>query len=99
VVENAAIFSPPGSPIVVTGANRAGRYQLTIADQGPGLAPEQRANIGAFIQFGRKEREQQGLGLGLAIARMTAKLAGGSLTVESGEGGRGLLVEFNLPLV
>ena len=98
VVDNAFIYSPAGSPVSVTGQSLAGRYRIVIADLGPGLTAEQRAGVGAFTQFDRRKREQQGLGLGLAIARATAKLAGGDLSLEAGEGGRGLQVIFTLPL-
>jgi len=98
LVENAAIFSPSGSAIMVTGARDEGHYRITISDQGPGLSAEQRAQVGAFTQFDRKSREQQGLGLGLAIARLAVRLAGGELVLKSGPGGRGLQVEFALRL-
>jgi two-component system sensor histidine kinase/response regulator len=98
VVANALTFSPAGSPVAVNGTVSGGSYQIDINDQGPGLTAEQRAQIGAFTQFERQKREQQGLGLGLAIAQKTAQLAGGSLAFESGAGGRGLRVIFSLPL-
>jgi two-component system sensor histidine kinase/response regulator len=99
VVANAVTFSPPGSPVTVSGVVRDGSYRIDISDQGQGMTAEQRAQIGPFTQFGRQKREQQGLGLGLAIAEATAKLAGGNLTLEAGAGGRGLRVVFTLPLV
>ena len=98
IVGNAATFSKPGTPIEVTGAQRAGRYRIEITDQGPGLTAGQRAQIGAFVQFDRKVQEQQGLGLGLAIARATARLAGGNLELCEGVDGTGLRVIFDLPI-
>jgi two-component system sensor histidine kinase/response regulator len=97
-VVNALTFSPASSPVTVSGVIRGDLYQVEITDQGPGLTAEQRGRIGAFTQFGRDKREQQGLGLGLAIAQLTAKLAGGSLALEAGLNGRGLRVVFSLPL-
>jgi two-component system, sensor histidine kinase and response regulator len=98
IMSNALNFSAPNGPVKVIGTNRGGRYRIEVADQGPGLTAEQRASIGAFTQFERQMREQQGLGLGLAIARATAKLAGGQLVLEAAAGGRGLNVTFDLPL-
>ncbi len=98
VVSNALHFSPPNGSVVVTGTNRTGRYLIEITDQGPGMTAEQRANIGAFTQFERQKREQQGLGLGLAITRATAQMAGGGLTLEIGASGCGLRVVLDLPL-
>jgi signal transduction histidine kinase len=99
VVENAFKFSPAGSPVTVSGASQTDRYRIEIADQGAGLSAEQRGRMGAFTQFDRPRREQQGLGLGLAIARATAKLAGGNLLLEAGPAKNGLNVVFDLPRV
>ncbi len=98
VVLNALTFSPAGSPVTVTGTARAVSYRIEVGDQGMGLTAEQRAQVGAFTQFERQKREQQGLGLGLAIAQSTAQLAGGTLRLEAGPGGCGLTVVFELPL-
>ena len=84
---------------MMAGSIRGGRYRIEITDRGPGLTAEQRASVGAFTQFDRRVREQQGLGLGLAIARAAATLAGGHLVLEAGPGGSGLTVLFDLPLV
>jgi signal transduction histidine kinase len=97
LVLNALTFSPADRPVTVSGRVNGPSYRIEITDQGPGMTAEQRANIGAFIQFDRHQREQQGLGLGLAIAQATAKLAGGDLTLENTAGGPGLRVIFTLP--
>jgi two-component system, sensor histidine kinase and response regulator len=99
IAGNAATFSPPGTPITVTGTLNEGRYRIEITDRGPGMTAAQRAQIGAFVQFDRKVREQQGLGLGLAIARAAAKVAGGNLELHEGDSGTGLRVVFDLPAV
>lgn len=99
VVLNALTFSPAASPVTVSGTVSGSSYRIEITDQGPGMTAEQRANIGAFTQFDRQKREQQGLGLGLAIARATAHLAGGPLRLDEGPTGHaGLRVTFDLPL-
>jgi signal transduction histidine kinase len=96
LVDNALKFSPGGSPIVIeTGAEGDGAV-LTVTDQGSGMSPEQVASVAPYIQFERVVREQQGLGLGLAIARQIAKLAGGALTLESTPG-VGTKVTVRLP--
>ncbi|HVT72585.1 MAG TPA: hybrid sensor histidine kinase/response regulator [Lacunisphaera sp.] len=98
VVANAFGFSKAGDPVRVTGLARVGRYRIEVLDHGPGMTAEQSSRVGAFTQFDRRIREQQGLGLGLAIARSLARLAGGSLLFGSGAEGCGLLVTFDLPL-
>jgi len=97
-VSNAFTFSPPGENVTVSGALVQGRYRIEISDRGSGMKPEQRSYIAPFAQFERKNHEQQGLGLGLAIARSTATLAGGDLKLCDGAGGVGLSVIFDLPV-
>lgn len=98
VVGNALRFTAPGQAVTLAGRRADGRYRIEITDNGPGLTPEQCAAIGPFVQFGRNYREQQGLGLGLAIAQSAAQVAGGRFHVEPGPGGRGLRAVFDLPL-
>ncbi len=97
LVGNAFRFSKPGQGVAVTGNAHPQGYRIEIIDQGPGLTPEQCAQIGPFVQFGRERREQQGLGLGLAIARSVAEIAGGRLILQPGPAGRGLHVTLDLP--
>ncbi|EHP42250.1 transmembrane sensor histidine kinase transcription regulator protein [Cupriavidus basilensis OR16] len=68
----------------------AGRLRLTVEDDGPGIAPEERARI--FEPFHRpdssRNRHTGGFGLGLAIVRRIALLHGGQVGLDSGsEGG------------
>lgn len=98
LVDNALRFSVAGQPVAVTGSTHATGYRIEVLDQGRGMTPEQCAQIGPFIQFDRDKREQQGLGLGLAIVQSIAKIAGGSLRLAAGPGGRGLLATLDLPL-
>lgn len=98
VVGNACRFSAPGQPVTVAGRRQDGRYRIEIIDNGPGMTSEQCAAIGPFVQFDRAKREQQGLGLGLAIAQKVARLAGGRFHVEPGPNGRGVRAVFDLPL-
>ena len=72
-------------------------YWVEIIDAGPGLTPEQRKQVGAFVQFDRDRYEQQGLGLGISIARSVAEIAGGRLVLKSGPGGGGLNATLELP--
>ena len=45
---------------------------LAITDQGRGFSTEHIRKVGAYMQFDRKMQEQQGLGLGLVIAKTLA---------------------------
>ncbi len=99
LVENALRFSPKGSPVDVSGRRVGGAYRIEVSDCGEGMTAEQMKTVGPFTQFGRQHREQQGLGIGLAIARAVAEIGGGRLDLMAGRGGRGLTVALDLPCV
>lgn len=88
LVENACRFSRPGQPVLVSGSGHDGRYRIAVCDHGPGLTADQQSHIAPFVQFDRPRHNQQGLGLGLAIARATAELTGGGLELESAAAGQ-----------
>jgi len=83
LTHNAFKFSPAGTPVTVTLSATPESTVITVADHGRGMTAEEIAKIGAFMQFDRKTHEQQGLGLGLTIARRLAEIHGGALTVQS----------------
>jgi signal transduction histidine kinase len=96
LVHNAFKFSAAGSPVRVTLAGTFNGIQLSISDQGRGFSTEQIRRIGAYTQFDRKIQDQQGLGLGLAIAKRLVELHGGTLSIE-GEKSAGTTVIAKLP--
>jgi PAS domain S-box-containing protein len=86
LLDNAFKFSPAGSPVRVL--TRAGPgFELVVGDAGRGMSAQEVGGLGAFIQFGRDRYEQQGIGLGLYLARRIAEAHGGSLSVRSHPGG------------
>lgn len=97
LIENAFKFSKAGTPVCVGTSSAGGKFVLTIADRGQGMTPEQISSLGAGTQFGRQQQEQQGAGLGLAIARRIVELHGGSFSVES-QPGQGTTVVASLPV-
>ncbi len=96
LIHNAFKFSSPGTPVILELGATADGVFFSAKDQGRGFTPEQISKVGAFMQFDRKTHEQQGLGLGLTIARRLTELHGGTLTIES-ELGRGTKVTVRLP--
>ena len=96
LIDNAFKFSEPGKQVRVATRQDAGHGTLTIADQGMGMVEQEVASLGAYLQFDRIVREQQGMGLGLGIVRRVAEICGGELTVES-EPDRGTTVSMILP--
>lgn len=99
LVDNALRFSKDGQTVAVSGVSNGSHYRIEVLDQGVGMTAEQRAKVDAFRQFEREHREQQGLGLGLAIARSVGELAGGRLSLTPGPGGMGLRAALELPCV
>ena len=75
-----------------------GGWQIGVRDQGPGISPEERAQL--FQVFGRLSSlptaGERTSGLGLAILRRVVEAHGGSVGVDSEPGG-GSLFWFTLP--
>jgi len=96
LVQNAFKFSEAGTPVRVKLAEAFNGVELSVTDQGRGFSTEQIKRIGAYVQFDRKMQDQQGLGLGLVIAKRLAELHGGTLSIE-GSKGSGTTVTVKLP--
>ncbi|HTL57652.1 MAG TPA: hybrid sensor histidine kinase/response regulator [Candidatus Limnocylindrales bacterium] len=86
LTQNAFKFSKPGTPIRVTLEETAAGLTLSVTDRGRGFSTEHITRVGAYMQFDRKMHEQQGLGLGLTIAKRLTELHGGTLSIESERG-------------
>jgi two-component system, sensor histidine kinase and response regulator len=86
LVQNAFRFSDPGTRVSVTLSDSPNGVVLSVTDQGRGFSTEHIAKVGAYMQFERQIQEQQGLGLGLVIARRLAELHGGTLSIQSERG-------------
>ncbi len=96
LVDNALKFSQPGDPVTIQTGAEGEMYNIVVEDQGRGFQPEHIQQIGAYRQFEREHYEQQGMGLGLAIAMRLAQLHEGTVTVES-QAGTGTRVTVALP--
>jgi two-component system OmpR family sensor kinase/two-component system sensor histidine kinase BaeS len=96
LVSNALGHAPESGQVVVSGAPRPDRVQISVADDGPGIAPEELPHV--FDRFWRGGKPRiEGSGLGLAIARELVRAHGGRIWVES-EPGEGTTFFFALPL-
>jgi two-component system OmpR family sensor kinase len=88
-----SVSAPPPPPA------EAGYVAVTVADSGPGIAPEHAANL--FERFYRtdpsRRRATGGAGLGLAIVRQLVQAQGGCVWVESAPG-KGSVFGFCLPV-
>jgi two-component system sensor histidine kinase KdpD len=97
LLENATRFSPPGGEIMVSAAPWQRSVRVRVADQGPGIPPEERDRV--FEPFFRRDagETRTGSGLGLAIARAIVLAHGGRIWVEGSPSG-GAAVVFELPV-
>ncbi len=98
LISNALGFSPEGSEVMIAQWRADDRAWISIVDSGPGMSPEQVAQaLGAFQQIDRETQEQQGVGLGLPLARQIIEAHGGTFELSSVEG-RGTQVVISLPV-
>ncbi len=97
LVQNAFKFSSNGTRVTVSLARAVNGVALTVGDRGRGFSTDFIRKVGAYMQFERKLQEQQGMGLGLTIAKRLVEVHGGGLQIDS-ERGVSTLVTVKLPL-
>jgi signal transduction histidine kinase len=102
LLANALKFSDRGDVVLAArteGADADMRVSFAVSDTGVGIAPEHTDRI--FEPFWRvdstSQREREGTGLGLSVARQLARLLGGDVVVGASELGRGSSFVFWLP--
>jgi two-component system, OmpR family, sensor histidine kinase KdpD len=98
IVDNAAKYSPPGSPITVA-AKRNGRdIVLSVRDEGAGLTAQESTQLGErFFRGARHATTTSGSGLGLWIAKAFVSANGGKIEAASAGADRGTTVSIHLP--
>jgi signal transduction histidine kinase len=97
LLSNAVKFTPEGGQIAVAACRRDGAVEVSVADNGPGIAYEDQERI--FEEFHQTEagvEQREGTGLGLALSKRLVELHGGRIWVES-EPGLGSRFAFTLP--
>jgi signal transduction histidine kinase len=92
IIDNACIWAK--SRVCVSLSTSSGTTDITIEDDGPGIAPEQRA--AALMRGGRLDEAAPGTGLGLAIVAELVALHRGVLQLDRSSLG-GLAVRIHLP--
>lgn len=96
LITNAIRYTHPGTPILLKTEPAGDRVRLTIADEGPGIAPEDLDHI--FEQFYRgdksRNRASGGSGIGLSLAKSFVEAQGGTITARNrNQGGAEFVVE------
>lgn len=99
LVDNAIKYGRSAGVVAIKArVAEAGRLEVCVADDGPGIPEDARERI--FERFYRldkaRSREQGGTGLGLSIVKHIIQSHGGKVWVES-EPGRGSRFYFSLP--
>lgn len=99
LLDNALKYSSCGTEIVLRLSRESNMVTISIADQGPGIAPDEQEKI--FEKFYRIStgmvHDVKGSGLGLAIVRHIIQAHQGGVSVSS-EPGRGNVFTIRLPL-
>ncbi|MBD2166594.1 hybrid sensor histidine kinase/response regulator [Calothrix membranacea FACHB-236] len=96
IIDNAFKFSPPGTPVHIISKLNGDNFNLDVIDCGRGISSDEIAALGAYMQFGRKLYAQEGLGLGLIIAKKCVEIYGGELKINTIPG-KHTIVSFTLP--
>jgi two-component system, OmpR family, sensor histidine kinase KdpD len=97
IVGNALKYSGPGTPIRLTARADDAAVVVSVADRGPGIAPEEQQRIFEKYYRGRQGRGSlTGMGMGLPIAREVVEAHDGRMWVES-QPGQGATFSFSLP--
>ena len=98
LLENAAKYSSPESPIHITGEVKNRMLMTSVADRGPGIDDFEQSLIFEKFYRGRNQRLQvQGTGMGLAIAKAIVEAHSGEIGVTS-QLGHGSVFYFTLPV-
>jgi heavy metal sensor kinase len=99
LIQNAVRHSAPGTSVEVCATRAGDRYDIRVMDQGPGVSPDHREHI--FEPFYRGDdscasAEDSGAGLGLPIARESARAHQGDVVLLS-TSSEGTVFQITLP--
>lgn len=98
LITNAIRYTTPGTTITLQTEKTDKGVRLTVADEGPGIAPEDLPHV--FEQFYRGEKSRNrasgGSGIGLSLAKSFVEAQGGTIHAENRKtGGAAFIVEFS----
>lgn len=99
LLSNASKYSPIGAAIDLCVEQVDNRFlRITIADEGPGIPPSNRASLfQRFVRLSAGNGQQYGVGLGLWVVKVIVEEHGGEVGVEDRPGG-GALFWFSIPI-
>lgn len=97
LLANAARYCRPGDRLHVQARAEEGHAVIRVADTGPGMAPDELPHAFDRLWRGRDTAGTTGSGIGLAVVRELVTAHGGTVALDSPDGG-GVTVTMRLPL-
>lgn len=84
LLDNAGKYATPGTTVTLAARRDGAALTISVADEGPGIAPDDRERIfDKFYRVRAADKKRAGTGLGLAIARGFVEAMGGTLTAAN----------------
>ena len=97
LLSNSLKFSKPGTPVIIDAQQVDHQVEVSVTDQGRGIAPEDLPHLFERFYRAKGEWKTEGVGLSLYITSMLVKAHGGRIRVKS-EVGKGSTFYFTLPM-
>jgi two-component system sensor histidine kinase KdpD len=97
LLENIGKYTPPGTPVRISARAASGVMEVSVEDEGPGIAKGREEIVFEKFIRGENETATPGVGLGLAICRAIVEAHKGKIRAEAGRE-KGARFLFTLPL-
>lgn len=100
LVSNAVKYIDPARvpQVHVAARSEHGRWRITVADNGIGIAPRHRERVFGMFKRLHTRDEYPGTGIGLALCKKIVEHHGGTIGVDDGPEGQGSTFWFTLPI-
>ena len=85
ILDNAVKYSCMGDTVLLEGLAYEFFYRITVTDHGPGIREEEIPKIFQRFYRSRQTQEEEGVGIGLYLAREILRAQGGYIKVSSGK--------------
>lgn len=97
ILDNAVKYSPRESVIAIVVRVYEMFVCISVADEGIGIPEEERAKVFGRFYRGANVQKEEGIGIGLYLARQIINAEGGYIKVTSGQNGKGAVFQVYLP--
>lgn len=97
IVDNSLRYSPAGKPVILSVTDNQEEVEISVQDFGAGIRPSELPKMfDPFAQLHDVDKHASGIGLGLYIVRILARLLDIAIDVESASN-QGTMIRFRLP--